>query len=74
MPIHYKGISVEAAYRIDVLVENEIVLLVKALETVTDTHKAQLLTYLRSSERWLGFLFNFNEQRMVDGIFRRVNG
>lgn len=74
MPVNYKGITVDAGYQLDFLVEKELILIVKAVETITDVHKAQLLSYLRLSERWLGLLFNFNVPRMVDGIYRRVNG
>ncbi|MFP4499942.1 MAG: GxxExxY protein [Candidatus Hydrogenedentota bacterium] len=72
LPITYKGLQVEEGYRIDVLVEDELILELKAVEEVTELHKAQLLTYLRLSKCWLGLLLNFNVPKMRDGIVRLV--
>lgn len=74
MPIEYKGETIDTGYRIDILGENEVILELKAVEEVTDTHLAQLITYLRLSNRWLGLLLNFNTTKMADGIYRRING
>lgn len=74
LPIQYKGLILDASYRIDVLVEGCLVIEIKAVEQVTDLHKAQLLTYLRLRDSWLGLLLNFNVPMMKDGIHRMVNG
>lgn len=68
LPLMYQGRQVDEGCRLDVLVENELVLEWKAVEEVTELHKAQLLTYLRLSKCWLGLLLNFNVPRMRDGI------
>jgi len=60
--------------RIDLLIEEEIVIEVKSVEALAPIHEAQLLSYLRLSGKWLGFLLNFNVPVMKDGIRRRVNG
>jgi len=72
--VEYRGQVITHAYRIDVLVENEVVLELKAVETVTDKHKAQLLTYLRLLNKRIGLLINFNEILLKNGIRRIING
>ena len=72
-PVVYKGITLECGFRNDVLVEDEIVLELKSVEALLPLHDAQLINYLRLSERRLGFLVNFNVPRIKDGIKRRVN-
>ena len=74
LPIHYKGYTVsDAGYRLDLLVENEVVVEIKSVEEIHPIHHAQLLTYLRLSGLRLGLLLNFNVSRMKDGgIHRRV--
>ncbi len=74
IPIEYKGIKFEEAFRADIIVENKVILELKSVETVTKAHKKQLLTYLRLTGTKLGFLFNFGEALMKDGITRIVNG
>ncbi len=74
IPIEYKGIKFEEAFRADIIVENKMILELKSVETVTKAHKKQLLTYLRLTGTKLGFLFNFGEALMKDGITRIVNG
>ena len=73
-PVRYKGIALDAGYRIDVLVEGCLVLELKAVEKVTELHKAQLLTYLKLRDAWLGLILNFNVPVMKDGIHRLANG
>ncbi len=68
----YKGLVVDGAYRIDLLVEDAVVVEVKAVESVLDVHEAQLLTYLRLSGRTTGFILNFGRKTMREGIVRRV--
>lgn len=72
--IDYKGVSVDVAYRIDVLVADLVVIGLKSVEKVEPVHEAQLLTYLRLYRRWLGLLMNFNVPVLKDGILRRVRG
>jgi GxxExxY protein len=74
LPISYKGISVDAAYKIDILVEGLVILEIKSVEKLHPIHQAQLLTYLRLSNLWLGLLINFNVKTLKEGIKRIVNG
>ncbi len=73
LPVVYKGLVVPDAYRIDLLVEDCLVIELKAVAALTPVHSAQLLTYLRMSENHLGLLINFHNIRLVDGIKRLVN-
>ena len=70
--LDYKGVLVQEAYRIDLLVENRVVVELKVVEQLTDRHKAQLLTYLRLTRHPVGLLINFNETRLKHGIRRLV--
>jgi GxxExxY protein len=72
LPIRYKDIVVSNAYRIDLVVEDEVVLEVKAVEMLTPVHMAQLMTYLRLGKLRKGLLLNFNARIMKDGIKRIV--
>ena len=75
LPVVYDGKQlVEVGYRIDLLVEEEIVIELKAIEALAPVHKAQLLSYLRHSGKRVGLLINFNVERLKDGIVRRING
>ncbi len=74
VPIIYEGQKLsDIGYRIDLLIENELVVEVKALEHILPVHEAQLLSYLKHSGRRLGLLLNFNVASMKDGIYRKVN-
>ena len=72
-PICYKGLELEEGYRLDVLVEGQVVLELKVVDTFTNLHTAQLLTYLKLSGCRLGYLINFNVPVLKDGIKRIVN-
>jgi GxxExxY protein len=72
-PIRYKGILFEASYRIDLLVEECVIVEVKSTEGLIPVHCAQLLTYLRLSDKRVGLLINFNVAMLKDGIKRVVN-
>jgi GxxExxY protein len=74
LPIHYEGHEIESGYRIDMLVENCIIIENKVVEQISPIHEAQLLTYLKLKGCWLGFLLNWNVTKMKDGIKRFVNG
>jgi GxxExxY protein len=71
--LDYKGSRVECAYRIDILVDQSVVLELKSVERLEPIHEAQLLTYLRLSGLWLGLLMNFNVKVLKQGIRRLVN-
>ncbi|WP_029905796.1 GxxExxY protein [Prevotella sp. 10(H)] len=70
MPIEYKGIEIEAGYRIDLLVEDKIILELKAVAELHPIHTAQLFTYLKLSGCRIGYLINFNVKSLKDGIKR----
>jgi GxxExxY protein len=72
LPIEYKGLVLDCGYRLDLLVNDELIVELKSVEQLTDLHKAQLLTYLRLSKIRLGLLINFNVPLLRDGIIRLV--
>jgi GxxExxY protein len=72
LPVVYKGVRLECGYRIDVLVENAVILELKAIEQLLPIHEAQLMTYLRLSGKRVGILINFNVEMLKTGIRRRV--
>jgi len=74
VPLDYKGEPIGDGYRLDILVEDLVIVELKAVNTIEAIHQAQLLTYLKLSEKWLGLLLNFNVSLMRDGIKRMVNG
>ncbi len=73
MPISYDGITINIGYRLDLLVQDLVIVEIKSVHTFTSIHKAQLLTYLRLSGKPLGLLFNFGAQHLRKGIIRLVN-
>jgi GxxExxY protein len=74
MPLYYEGTRLDTAYRLDMLIESQIIIEVKAVEALTALHRAQLLSYLRLAGHRLGYLLNFHTLHMRDGIKRLVNG
>ena len=74
LPINYKGFQLDSDFRIDILIENEIIVELKAIESLLPVHEAQLLTYLKLANKRLGLLINFNVQKLVDGFKRLING
>jgi GxxExxY protein len=72
LPVVYKGLRLDCGYRLDVVVEDEVILELKAVEQILPVHEAQLLTYLRLSGKKLGLLINFNVAALKEGIVRRV--
>lgn len=75
VPVVYDGKKLaDVGYRVDLLVEGELIVEVKAVEAVAPVHVAQLVSYLRLSNKRLGLLLNFNVVSLRDGIYRRVNG
>ncbi len=73
MPIIYKEVKMDHGYRIDLLVENKVVIEIKTVEGFTDVHFAQVLTYLKLGDYKLGLLINFNVTKLKDGIKRIIN-
>lgn len=73
LPLMYKGKKLDCGYRLDMVVENAIILELKSCEMIEPIHKAQLLTYLKLSGLHLGLILNFNTTLMRDGIVRIVN-
>ena len=72
LPVNYKGLRLDCGYRIDILVENKIILELKSVEALLPIHDAQLMTYLKLSGCKLGLLMNFNVALVKDGIKRFV--
>ena len=70
LPVIYDGETIDAALKLDVLVEDAVILEIKAVERVLPVHRAQLLTYLKLADKRLGFLINFNVPLIRDGISR----
>lgn len=73
LPLVYKGVKLKEGYRIDLLVEEKIILELKTVSEINNIHLAQILTYLKLSNCNLGFILNFNVRMMKDGIKRVVN-
>jgi GxxExxY protein len=73
-PIFYDGERIDAAFRLDLLVQEKVVVEVKAVEKLLPVHMAQVLTYLKLGKLKLGYLLNFNVPRMKEGTKRVVNG
>ena len=74
VPIEYEGETFAEGFRADLIVESKVLLELKSVERVTPAHKKQLLTYLRLTGLKLGYLLNFGEALMRDGITRTING
>jgi GxxExxY protein len=72
--IRYEDLAVDHGYRVDLLVNDRVVVELKAVEAVLPVHRGQLLSYLRLGGFKLGYLLNFNVAHMRDGIIRMVNG
>lgn len=72
MPLMYEGLKLDAGYRIDLFIENEIIIEIKAVEAIAPVHLAQTLTYLKLAEKPLGLLVNFNVKHLKDGIKRVI--
>lgn len=73
LPIEYDGIRLDAGYRIDVLVEDRVIVELKAVETMNPIFEAQILSYLKLSKIEVGLLINFHVPRLKDGVKRIVN-
>jgi GxxExxY protein len=74
VPLIYRDVKLDCGYRLDILVENKLVVEVKSVEVLNDIHLAQTLTYLKLTKCKLGLLINFNVLLLKDGIKRVING
>ncbi len=74
LPLVYEEVRLDAGYRIDLLVENKLIIEIKSVEELHDIHLAQILTYLKLSNCKLGLLINFNSLLFKDGVKRVING
>lgn len=72
LPVEYKGVKLDCGYRLDLFVEDAVVVEIKAVDTIQPIHEAQLLTYLKLGGWKLGLLINFNVPVLKDGIRRRI--
>jgi GxxExxY protein len=73
LPVHYEGVKLELGYRVDLIVDDKVIIEIKSVEALAPVHKRQLLTYLRLKDLRLGLLINFNVELIKDGIYRVVN-
>ena len=74
LPLVYEEVRLDVGYRIDIIIENKIILEIKSVEALNDVHFAQLLTYLKLTNCKLGLLINFNVRSLKSGIKRIING
>jgi GxxExxY protein len=74
IPIRYEELTIDHGYRVDLLVNDRVIIELKAIEMVLPVHRGQMLSYLRLGGFKLGYLLNFNVAHMRDGITRMVNG
>jgi GxxExxY protein len=72
LPVSYKGVQLECGYRMDIVIEHQLVVEIKAVERFLPIHEAQILTYLRLSGLPIALLLNFNSVRLKDGLRRFV--
>jgi GxxExxY protein len=73
VPVVYKEIKLECGYRMDILVENTVVVELKTVETLNEVHEAQILTYMKFSQKQVGLLINFNVALLKNGLKRYVH-
>ena len=74
MPLVYEGVHLECGYRIDILVEDKVVIEIKSVEALNSVHMAQTLTYMKLGDYKLGLLINFNGSLLKQGVKRIING
>ena len=74
LPVVWENIHLEAGFRVDLIVENKVIVEIKSVEAIAPVHRKQLLTYLRLANKRLGILINFDVDLIKDGIARVVNG
>lgn len=74
LPVIYKDVKLDMGYRLDLLIEEKVILEIKSVESIHEVHHKQLLTYLKLSGHRLGLLINFNTTDILQSIYRKVNG
>lgn len=74
VPVFYKDQKLEVGFRLDLLVEDKVIIEVKSVETLAEVHHKQVITYLKLTNKKLAILVNFNVEKIDSGIFRKVNG
>ena len=74
LPLIYEDIKLDVGYRIDIIVNSKVIIEIKSVESLSEVHHKQVLTYLRLSKFKLGLLVNFNCNEIDKSIFRKVNG
>jgi GxxExxY protein len=74
LPLQYRGLQLDCGYRLDLVINNSIIIEVKAVRRVLPIHRAQLLTYLKLTKYRLGLLINFNVEVLRSGLYRIING
>jgi GxxExxY protein len=74
LPVVYRGVKVELGYRMDLVVEDLVIVEIKSVDAISPVHQAQIISYLKLSGRSIGLLINFNVVHLKDGIKRFVNG
>jgi GxxExxY protein len=72
LPLVYKDVKLDAGYRIDLMVENKVIVEIKSVEAIAEIHKAQLMTYMKLANIKIGLLMNFNVSLLKDGIIRWI--
>lgn len=72
LPVHYKDVRLDCGYRVDILVENQLIVELKSVDEIKGIHEAQLLTYMKLAGVKIGLLMNFNVTKLKDGIHRFV--
>jgi GxxExxY protein len=74
LPVIYEGEKIDVGYRIDLIVEDSVIVEIKCIDAINPVHKSQLLSYMRLSGRQVGLLINFHVEHLKDGIRRMVDG
>ncbi len=74
VPVNYKSVQLDLGFRVDLLVEDKVIIEVKSVENLAEVNHKQILTYLKITGLKLGILVNLNVAQITDGIFRKVNG
>ncbi len=74
LPVIYKDVKLNAGYRIDMIVENKVIIEIKSVDALAPIHTAQILTYSKLKDLKFGLLINFNEIKVIDGLKRIING
>ena len=74
VPVYYEGEKLEIGFRIDLLIEDRVIIEVKSVENLAEVHHKQTITYLKLTKLKLAILVNFNVENINSGIFRKVNG